>query len=69
MIEQVRDFVFNIGFVFLSILYFIFSLIVIRQVGLMSETVATEGASILKIIAVLHALLSLGIIILFILWF
>lgn len=57
---------FKIGFVAFAVLYFIFSLIVIRQVTLMTETVMTEGAPILRIISILHAGLALGIIILFI---
>lgn len=57
--------IFNIGFLLFAILYFIFSLVVIRQVNLMSETVITEGAPLLKIIAIMQALLALGIIILF----
>ncbi len=59
--------VFKIGFLIFSIIYFLFSLIVIRQVNLMSETVITEGSIVLKVIALLHALLALGVIVLFIL--
>lgn len=57
---------FKIGFVAFAILYFIFSLIVIRQVALMTETVLTEGAPILRVLSILHAGLALGIIVLFI---
>lgn len=57
---------FKIGFVAFAVLYFIFSLIVIRQVALMTETVMTEGAPILRILSILHAGLALGIIVLFI---
>ncbi len=59
--------IFKVGFLIFSGIYFLFSLIVIRQVNLMSETVITEGAIILKIIALLHALLALGVVVLFIL--
>ena len=62
-------FVFNIGFLAFAVIYFIFSLIVIRQVSLMSQTVITEGSIILKFIAIIHALLALGIVILFISFF
>lgn len=59
--------VFKIGFLTFSAIYFLFSLIVIRQVNLMAETVITEGSIILKVIALLHALLALGVIVLFVL--
>ncbi len=54
----------KIGFVLLAILYFIFSLIVIRQINLMTETVVTEAAAILRAFGILHAGLSLGIVVL-----
>lgn len=60
-------FVFKIGFLIFSVIYFLFSLIVVRQVNLMAETVITEGSIILKVIALLHALLALGVIVLFVL--
>ncbi len=59
----------KVGFIGISILYFIFSLVVIRQVNLMSETVITKTANILKAIAILHALLALGVVIFFIFLF
>lgn len=59
-------FVFKIGFIIFAILYFIFSLVVIRQVKIMSEAIFTEGASILKSLAIFHALLALGAVVLFI---
>lgn len=65
--SEVLSLLFKIGFLILAGIYFLFSLIVVRQVNLMSETVITEGAPILKIIALLHALLALGVIVLFIL--
>lgn len=58
--------IFKIGFILFSLLYFIFSLIVVRQVNLMTETVITEAAGIFKLLSLLHALLALGILILFI---
>lgn len=60
------ELVFKLGFVTLVVLYFIFALIVVRQVNLMAGTVLTEGAPILKILAIANALLALGVIILFI---
>lgn len=62
-------FTFKIGYIAISILYFIFSLVVIRQVNLMSETVITKTAGILKIIALIHALLALAVVIFFIFFF
>lgn len=61
--------IFKIGFVIFAILYFIFSLIVVRQVYLMTDTIMTEAAGILRALAILFAGLALGIIILFIVLF
>ena len=58
--------VFEIGFLIFGILYFIFTLIVLRQVNLMTATVRTEGGGLLKAIAILYAGLALGVIVLFI---
>ncbi len=59
----------KLGFIGVAALYFIFSLVVIRQVNLMSETVITKAAGILKVIAILHALLALAVLIFFIFLF
>lgn len=59
-------FLIKIGLIVLSILYFIFSLFVVRQVGLMTETVETEAAPLLRGLSIIHAGLSLGLIVLFI---
>lgn len=58
--------VFEIGFLIFGILYFIFTLIVLRQVNLMTATVRTEGGGLLKAVAILYAGLALGVIVLFI---
>lgn len=50
----------------LSVLYFIFALIVVRQVNLMTETLITEVAPLLRAFSILHAGLALGIVILLI---
>ena len=50
----------------LSVLYFIFSLIVVRQVNLMTETLITEVAPLLRAFAIIHSGIALGIVILFI---
>lgn len=52
-------------FVLLAGLYFIFSLIVVRQVNLMTETLITEVAPFLRAFAIIHAGVALGIIVLF----
>jgi len=48
-----------------SLLYFGFSLIVVRQIYLMSGTVRTPTAGFLRFLSIIHAGLALGIIILF----
>jgi hypothetical protein len=58
--------IFKLGFILFAVLYFIFSLIVIRQVTIMADTVRTEGGPILKALAIFHSGVSLGIIILLI---
>lgn len=58
--------VFEVGFIIFGIIYFIFSLVVLRQVNLMTATVKTEGGGLLKAAAILYAGLSLGVIVLFI---
>lgn len=59
-------FLIKLGYLIFTILYFIFSLIVVRQVNLMTETVITEAAGLLKVLAILNALLALGLVVYFI---
>ena len=54
------------SFVLLAGLYFIFSLVVVRQVNLMTETLITEVAPFLRAFAIIHAGVALGIVVLFI---
>lgn len=56
----------KLGILLLAALYFAFSLIVVRQVSLMTETLITEVAPLLRAFSIIHAGLALGIIILFI---
>ena len=56
------------GLVIAAVMYFIFSLIVLRQVNLMTDTIETEGAPILKALAYLHAFLALGVILILVGW-
>lgn len=57
---------FKVGFIAFAAVYFIFTLIVLRQVNLMTDTVKTEGGGILKALAILYSGLALGVIVLFI---
>lgn len=59
-------FTFKIGFVVIAILYFIFALIVIGQIRMMTETVSTEAGSLLRFFSIIHAGIALGLIVLFI---
>lgn len=59
-------FIIRSSLVILSLLYFIFSLIVVRQINLMTDTLITEVAPFLRAFAIIHAGVALGIIILFI---
>lgn len=54
------------GIIVLLVLYFVFSLIVVRQVSLMTETLITEVSPVLRFFSVVHAGLALGIVVLFI---
>lgn len=50
----------------LAIIYFLFSLVVVRQINLMTETLITEVAPFLRAFAIIHAGVALGVIVLFI---
>lgn len=58
----------KIGFVSFAVLYFIFSLILIRQVSLMTETVKTELGALIRFLSVLFATVALSIVVLFVIW-
>lgn len=60
---------FKAGFIIFALLYFFFSIIVVRQVALMTETVVTEIGPVLKFLSIIYALLSLGALIFFIVMF
>lgn len=57
---------FKFGFGAIFVLYFIFALLVVRQVALMTDTLYTETSPILHALAILHAGIALGVLILFI---
>lgn len=58
--------VLKIGFIIFAVIYFIFTLIVIRQVSLMTETFTTQLSGFLKALSIFYALVALAIVILFI---
>lgn len=57
--------VFQVGIVLLALLYFLFSLIVVRQVNLMTDTLITPVSPFLRFLSVLHAGFALGIVVIF----
>lgn len=59
-------FLYKIGFSALFFLYFIFALLVVRQVALMTGTLFTEASPILQALAIIHAGIALGVLVLFI---
>lgn len=58
--------IFDFGFLAFSAVYFIFTLIVLRQVNLMTQTIKTEGGPVIKAVAILYCGLALGVIVLII---
>lgn len=54
-------FVFKALLLVLVFLYFIFSLIVTRQVKLMTETLMTQSALLLKFLSWVHSLVSIAV--------
>ena len=56
----------RLGILLLAVLYFVFSLIVLRQIKLMSETLISETSPVFIALAILHCGFALGVIILFI---
>lgn len=56
----------RILFLILAALYFIFSLFVIRQVNLMTETLITEVGTVLRVFALFHTLVALAVVVFFI---
>jgi hypothetical protein len=57
------------AYIILSALYFLFALIVVRQVALMTDTVVTEIGPFLRTLSIIHAIFALGIVILLIIAF
>jgi hypothetical protein len=59
-------FLFKVGVILFAGLYFIFSLIVMRQIRLMTDTLITNVSPVIRAFGILHALFSLGVVILLI---
>lgn len=57
---------FKFGFIAFAIAYFIFSLIIIRQVFSLTNLVRTDTGFLIRLLALLHGLIALGVIVLFI---
>ena len=57
---------FKLGFILFALIYFLFSLIVVGQVRLMTQTVKTEAGPLLRFFSVLFAGIALGLVVLFI---
>lgn len=55
----------EVALVVFAAIYFVFSLIVLRQVNLMTETLITEVAPLLRALSIVYSGFSLGIIVLF----
>lgn len=64
--SEIVLFIIKGGIILFATVYFIFSLVVVRQVSLMTETLITEVSPFIKAFSIIHAGLALGIIILFI---
>lgn len=56
------------GLVVLSGMYFIFTLVTLRQVNLMAETLITELSPAIKLVTLLYTLLVLGLLAFFIVY-
>jgi hypothetical protein len=50
----------------LGVLYFIFSVVIVRQVSLMTESLQTEINPVLSVFAIAYAVVSLGVVLIFI---
>jgi hypothetical protein len=61
--------VFKVGFIIFAILHFIFTLIVLRQINLMTATIMTEGGPILRVLGIIYTIFALLVLIYFIAFF
>lgn len=51
----------KVGLLLFLILYLIFALLVVRQVGLLNSVLGTNFSPLFRIVAFLHVLLALGV--------
>lgn len=61
--------IFKFGFIIFAVLHFIFSLIVLRQINLMTKTIITEGGPVLRVLGIIYAVLALLVLVYFIVFF
>ncbi len=61
--------IFKLGFIAFAVLHFIFTLIVMRQVNLMTTTIITEGGPILRVLSITYSVLALIVLVYFIAFF
>lgn len=61
--------VFKFGFIIFAALHFIFTLIVLRQINLMTRTIITEGGPILRILGIIYAVFALLVLLYFVIFF
>ncbi len=59
-------FAFHLGLIAFAILYFFFSLIVLRQINLMTDTLITEVAPFIRILGIVHAIFALSVVLMLI---
>ncbi len=58
--------VFRVLIVAAAVIYFAFSLVVVRQVYLMTETLTTNDAPLMRAFSIIHAGFALGLTLLFV---
>ena len=68
VIVDINTFFFTLKFLLLILilLYFIFSLIVVRQVNLMTKSLMTEVCPVLSMFAIAYSVISLAAVLLFV---
>lgn len=64
LLQNATWLIFQIGVLTLALVYFIFSLIIVRQVDLMTDILITEVAPSIKAFSIVHAGLALGLVVL-----
>lgn len=57
---------FKAGLIAFAILYFIFTLIVLRQVKLLTETILTQTSPGLRLLSIFYSAVALAVVVLFV---